>query len=197
MPRSPPFPPPQKPVVEVRDVSRGFVPFLRPLDWIATALRSFRERPLPSTYSTEVQPSIDLFGAHRVDEMLFDRVLGPIAGLEIVHTRVPERQARFYFSMELFHTDLGSTSRGLTPGRIIEASDGTFPFAAIQDTKDLQPSSGGASPNVFSMTVRNFFVPEGGRAAGRVSVAAWAARMEMRVLFVDLEQGEYLPGNTY
>lgn len=194
MPRSPPFPPPDRPAVDVKDVSRGRIPFLRSLDWIATTLRSFRERPLPSSYSDEVKPVIDLFGAHRIDELLSERVLGPIAGLEIVHTVVPEGFSRFYVAMELLHTDLAGGAHQLRPGRIIEDAAGAFPFVALADSTLLAPTNG---TDVSSMTVRNFFVPAGGFAAGRVSVAAWAARMELHVMFVDLALGEYLPGNTY
>lgn len=196
MPRSPPFPPRQKPAIDVRDVSRKAVPFLRPLEWISTALRTFRERPLPASYSDEVKPTIDLFGAHRLDEVQFALVLGPIAGLEVTHTRVPEGRTRFYLSMELFHTDLVGGNQELIPGRVIEQTDGTFPFAALADSKLLAPSLAAAN-DVFSMTVRNFFVPPGGFAAGRVSVGAWAARMQLRVLWVELALGEYLPGNSY
>jgi len=189
--------PPRPEPVEVVDVGSRPVPFLKPFEWLATTLRSFRERPLPATYSTKVQPTVDIFGAHRVPEVQFALVLGPIAGLEIVHTRVADDKVRFYLSMELFQTDLTAPlGRELVPGRVITNTDGTFPFAALADSKLRLPSLGAAS-DVFSMTVRNFVVPPLGRAAGRVSVGVWAARMQMRVLWIELDIGEYLPGNTY
>ncbi len=64
-------PPKDFPPIEVVDVGGRVVPFLRPLEWIATALKTFRERPLPATYKTDVQPVFDLFGNARIEQVQF------------------------------------------------------------------------------------------------------------------------------
>ncbi|MEE9263823.1 MAG: hypothetical protein V3V11_05155, partial [Vicinamibacteria bacterium] len=72
--REPPKPPP----IEVDDIGRNRVPFLRSLNWMATALRTFREKPLPSTYFTDAQPVFDLFGNARIEQVQFEQVLGTL-----------------------------------------------------------------------------------------------------------------------
>ncbi len=179
--RRPPFPRRAQAPVEVEDTSRGRVPFLRSLDWMATALRTFRERPLPASYETTAQPTFDLFGNAQIANMEFATVLGTLASLEAFHDVVPEGFYRVYQSMEYFHDDpIARDFRGglIFHNPIIPA----FPFVALK--------ADAAVPADTPLVLRNFTVQPGARASARVDAIAIGARITLNLLWAELRVGE-------
>jgi len=176
--RAPPKPPP----IEVENVHRNRVPFLRPLDWIATALRSFREKPLPSTYLTDAQPVFDLFGNARIAQVQFDQVDGPLGQLEVVTAAVPANKYRLYLSMAYRHDDL--ISHLSFAERVISQPIplGGFPFAPLDDTENQVSGSW--------RVVRNTTVPPLGNIGAQVDALGGGARITLLSLFVELDVGE-------
>ncbi|MEE8538827.1 MAG: hypothetical protein V3S54_03350 [Woeseiaceae bacterium] len=175
--REPPKPPP----IEVDDVGRNRVPFLRSLEWIATALRTFREKPLPSTYFTDVQPVFDLFGSARSSEMQFATFGSLLGGIELAHARVAAGRVRQYLSMEYSHDDL--VNHVLRPGRVIDTATG-FPFAAMRDgisVSDVEP-----------LSIRNFTIGPGSRAAVQADAMGAGARLTLSLVWIEVPLGEYL-----
>jgi len=155
------------------------VPFLRPLEWIATALRTFRERPLPATYKTDVQPVFDLFGNARIEQVQFEQINGTLGLIEVVTPSVAEDKYRLYLSMAYSHDD--PSSRLMFAERVVSVS-GVFPFAplsdlVVQDTNHWR-------------VVRNVSVPPGGRIGAQVDSLVGGARITLRNLFVELDVGE-------
>lgn len=177
--------PPEPPPVDVREVGDRPVPFLRSLEWVATALRAFREKPLPSTYSTEVQPTVDLFGSHRVAEIQFEEVLGLLGAVEALGPKVDAGKYRYVLSMAFMHDD--GVRHIMQPLRVISVG-GTFPQAPMESPPEsfAGPS---ASGNVWYVA-RNFTVPPEGRAGAMIDAIGAAARMTLRSLFVELDVGE-------
>jgi len=173
--RSPPKPPP----IEVVDVGEGRVRFLRPFEWLAVALRSFRERPLPSTYETSVQPVFDLFGNQRIEQVQYEQVNGTLALIEVLSAKVPADKYRFYLSMAYSHDD--PTSRLAFAERQV-SDGGTFPFAPLDDL-EIQLTN-------HWRVVRNVTVPPEGRIGAQVNSLAVGARITLRSLFVELDVGE-------
>ena len=175
--RKPPDPDP----IPVKEVGKNPVPFLRPLDWVATSLRTFRERPLPSTYTTEAVPTFDLFGNARIENVQFEEVLGTLGDIEVTSAKVDPTEYRYYLSFTFQHDDL--VSRRLQPGRIIANS--AFPFVAIAD----EAREGVAPPNII-FTIRNVTVPPEGRLAARVEAIGGGSRITLQSLFIDYKIGE-------
>jgi len=175
--------PPKPPPVEVVEVGSKPVPFLKPLEWIATTLRSFRERPLPSTYTTEVRPTIDLFGAHRMAEVEVATVQGALGGLEVFHTAVPAGNLRLYLSMHYTQDDV--VDRALLPGVIFRTTTG-FPIAGNRDQLLVPPGR--------NFAVRNVVVGPFGRIACVTNAMGAAARMSIVVAWIEMPVGEYTVG---
>lgn len=172
------------PVIEVQDITRRRVPFLRQIEWLAVAFRSFRERPLPASYSTEVKPIFDVFGNARIEEVQFEEVLGPLGQIEVTTSQVSAVNYRYYLSFAFSHDDAIAGGRRLQAGRIVNA-DGLFPFIALTDeARDGVAEAG----RIFQ--VRNVTVPPEGRLAARTDVLVVGARITLRSLFIDFPIGE-------
>jgi len=171
--------PPRPEPVEVVDVGSRPVPFLRPLEWVATALRTFRERPLPSTYTTEARPVFDLFGTHRIEEVVYEKVSGNLVQLEVLSSKVPETKYRQYLSMAYSHDD--PISRLVFAERQVSFG-GTFPFIPLDDL-EIQATN-------HWRVVRNVTVPPGGRIGAQVNSLAAAARITLISLYVEYAIGE-------
>lgn len=172
--------PEPKPIV-VEVVGEKTVPFLRPLDWVATALRSFRERPLPGTYSTEAQPTFDLFGTAKLPDYAVEVVAGGLGGLEVFGSRIPANKWRQYLSVAVSHDD-GAASHILTFVRNIQ--DDTLGFPNLQFETSL------ALPAAVFFTARNVSVPPDGRIGSEVAAMGAGARMTLRSVFLELDIGE-------
>lgn len=92
--------------IEVVDVGRrNQVPFFRAFDWIAKSLTSFRERPLPGSYTTEVQPTVELFGSSRIPEYQVQELPGTLGSVEETLTQVADENFRLYLSFAAIHDD--------------------------------------------------------------------------------------------
>jgi len=105
--------PPKRPPVDVVDVGTRTVPFLRPLEWVATALRTFRERPLPGSYTTEAVPTFDLFGTAQLQNYQVEVVVGGVGALEVTGSQVATDKWRQYLSISVNHDDIiGSDDPG-------------------------------------------------------------------------------------
>ena len=171
-------------VVEVQDVTRKRVPFLRPLEWMAIALRSFRERPLPASYSTEVQPTFDVFGNARIEQVQFEEVLGTLGAIEVFSSLVPETDYRYYLSFSFQHDDAIAGARRLQAIRQV-SDGGAFPAIALANEE-----RDGVAPDAVFFAIRNVTVPPEGRIGARVEAIGAGARITLRSLFVELPIGE-------
>jgi len=166
------------------------VPFLRSFDWLAVALRTFRERPLPSAYTPTVQPTFDLFASSRLGEAQVEQILGDLGGIEVFGPRVNVTKYRLYLSVDVFHTD--ATAHKLLFNRVVPDPILGFPTVVFATS---------ASPNAFypgvafeeHVAVQNVLVPPDGRMACTVSLPAsmgGASRLQMRSLFIEFAVGE-------
>lgn len=173
--RAPPEPPP----IKVENVGANRVPFLRPLEWIAVALRSFREKPLPSTYFTDAQPVFDLFGNARIAEVQFERVMGGVGDIEVVSALVPANKYRLYLSMAYSHDD---PIPRLTFAERVVSVGGTFPFAPLDDVETQITGQW--------RVVRNATVPPQGQIGAQVDLLSGGARITLLSLFVEMDVGE-------
>jgi len=167
--------------IEVVDVTEKPVPFLRPLDWIATTLRSFRERPLPGTYSTEARPTFDLFGTAKLEEYGVESIAGGVGNLEVFGAKVARDRWRQYLSVAVVHDD-GAATHQIRFTRIVQDDVLGFPAIAFEVSGDL------AAAEFFS--ARNVSVPPEGRISARLDAIAAGAQMTLTTLFVEFDLGE-------
>ncbi len=172
--------PPKPNPVEVIEVGEAPVPFLRPFDWVATALRSFRERPLPSTYITQASPGFDLFGTSRLPEYQIELIGGGVNQIEVTSARVPATKWRQYLSASVSHTD--GTSRIFTFTRVVQHDVLGFPFLPFDSSPSLPANQ------IFA--VRNISVPPDGRIGAQVAALTVGAELFLRTLFVEYDVGE-------
>jgi len=173
--------PPKPDPVEVIEVGEAPVPFLRPFDWVATALRSFRERPLPGTYITQASPGFDLFGTSRVPEMTAELTQGVLGGVEVFGARVARTKWRQYISVAVSHDD--PVSRIMTLTRIIQDDILGFPVLPWAVSDRALPA------NVF-LTGRMASVPPDGRIAASVPGIGVGNQLSLRSLFIEYDVGE-------
>jgi len=172
--------PPKPDPVEVIEVGEAPVPFLRPFDWVATSLRSFRERPLPSTYITQASPGFDLFGTSRLPEYRIEVVNGGNGNLEVFGARVPAGRWRQYLSVSVSHND--AVDHVLFFNRVVQ--DDTLGFPAIP----FAASEPFSSARLF--TARNVSVPPDGRMSASVGAIGAGAQLHFRTLFIEYDVGE-------
>ena len=172
--------PPKPDPVEVIEVGEAPVPFLRPFDWVATALRSFRERPLPGTYITQASPGFDLFGTSRFPEYGIEVVAGGVGNLEVFSARVAAGKWRQYLSMSVSHDDV--VNRIMRFNRVVQ--DDALGFPAIPFEVSL------ALPAGAIFTARNASLPPDGRISGSVLAIAVGAQLTLRTLFIEYDIGE-------
>jgi len=156
------------------------VPFLRPMEWIAVALRSFRERPLPSEYNTVAQPVFDLFGNARIEEVQFEEVLGTLGLIEVVSSQVPVNKYRLYLSFAYSHDD-PIVDREIFAERVVSVA-GIFPFAPLTDLETRGPNDW--------RVVRNVTVPPEGNIGAQVNALTVGSRITLKSLFVEMDVGE-------
>ena len=156
--------------------------FLRPFEWVATALRTFRERPLPSTYTTESRPTFDIFGTSRFPEYQVEVVDGTVSAIEVVGSKVPTDRWRQYLSASISHDD--PASRIVTFSRVLQDPTLGFPILVF-DVSPLLATG-------ILHAVRNISVPPDGRIAAQVPAIGVGAQLFLRTVFVD-----YLIGEPY
>ncbi len=171
-----------KPSVPVREVGRKGVPMLRPFEWVARVFQSFRDRPLPSTYKTEVQPVFDVFGTERVEQFIIETSIGALGGLEAVDSKVPGDRYRFYLSAQTFHTD--ATARHMWFQRVLPDPALGFP-GLVFDSGSIF-----ATPQLQQFGTRAITMPPEGRMSSRVGVIAAGARLFLTTLYIEYPIGE-------
>ena len=176
--REPPKPPP----IEVDATPKNRVPFLRPLEWIAVALRAFREKPLPSTYLTDAQPVFDLFGNARIEQVQVDQVLGSLGQIEVLSSQTPPNKYRLYLSMAYMHDDIVSHVSFAERVVSLPVPIGGFPFLPLDDSETQVP--------LFWRVVRNATVPPLGRIGAQVDAMGGGGRITLVGLFVEMDVGE-------
>ncbi len=174
----------EPPAIKVQDVGQGRVEYLRAIDWMTIALRSFRERPVPASYSTEVKPVFDVFGNARIEEVQFEEVLGTLGDIEVLSSQVAATDYRYYLSFSYQHDDLVAVNHRLQAVRVVSAG-GTFPAIPIANEERE-----GVAPAGIAFAVRNVTVPPEGRIGARVEAIAVGARITLRSLFIDFPIGE-------
>lgn len=172
--------PPKPDPIEVVEVGEAPVPFLRPFDWVATALRSFREKPLPASYITQASPGFDLFGTSKLPDYGIEVIAGGAGNLEVFGARVPARRWRQYLSLSVSHDDV--VDRIMTLNRVVQ--DATLGFPAIPF--EVSP----ALPTGLVFTARNASVPPDGRVSGSMPVIGAGAQLFLRTLFIEYDIGE-------
>jgi len=176
--------PPRPEPVEVVDVGSRPVPFLRPLEWVATALRTFRERPLPATYTTESRPTFDLFGTSRLPFHEVEVIAGGAGLIEVTGSRVDPDRWRQYLSASVSHDDttVGFTAF-LTMIRVVQDEALGFPQLPFEESR-IALSAGEL------LVVRNVSVPPDGRIGASIPAFAAGAQLTLRTLFVEYAIGE-------
>ncbi len=176
--------PPRPEPVEVVDVGSRPVPFLKPFEWVATALRTFRERPLPSTYTTESRPTFDIFGTSRLPEYTVEIVLGGVGNIEVTGSRTPTDKWRQYLSASVSHDDgTPGFARFLTFMRVVQEPTLGFPVLPFEESRVALFAA-----DVFA--VRNVSVPPDGRIGVSIPSIGAGAQMTLRTLFVEYSIGE-------
>ena len=176
--------PPRTEPVEVVEVGSKPVPFLRPLEWVATALRTFRERPLPSTYTTESRPTFDLFGTSRLPEFQVETIAGGAGQIEVTGSRVDANRWRQYLSASVSHDDTtGGFTAFITFIRVVQDELGAFPQFPFEESRIAL-----AAGDVFA--VRNVSIPPGGFIGASIPAFAAGAQMTLITLFVEYDVGE-------
>lgn len=175
--REPPKPDP----IEVVDVTANPVPFLRPLEWVATALRSFRERPLPGTYTTEARPVFDLFGTSRFPDYGVEVIAGGVGNLEVLTPRIAGNKYRQYLSVDVRHDD-GAATHEIRFIRTVQ--DATLGFPNIPFAISTAIAAG------VHFADRNISVPPDGRIGAEVDAIGAGAQLFLRTLFVEFDVGE-------
>lgn len=177
----PHVPGPRKPdPIEVVEVGEKPVPFLRPFDWVATALRSFRERPLPGTYVTQASPGFDLFGTSRLPFYTIEVVAGGVGSLEVLGSRVASDKWRQYLSVDVRHDDAPNTL-DVRFVRVLQDTALGFPEVAF-DSTELAPE--------IHFTARNISVPPDGRIGAQVTAIGVGNQLFLRALFIEYDIGE-------
>ncbi len=162
-------------------------PFRRVFDWVANTLRPIGLSTTPTEIFPLVSPTIDLFGTSELRETQAATVLGPLAGGEVVHTRVPRGRIRVYQAMEYSHDD--PIAHVLTPGRVITSPVGpSFPFIGLRDQI--------AAATDVRFAVRNVTVPPQGWIGVQADAMSAGTRITLLVQWVELSLGEYLVGVT-
>ena len=176
--------PPRPEPVEVVDVGSRPVPFLKPFEWVATALRTFRERPLPSTYTTESRPTFDIFGTHRLPEYTVEVIAGALGGIEVTGSRVAADKWRQYLSASVSHDDgTPGFAQFLTFIRVVQDEALGFPQLPFAESRVVM-----SALDVFA--VRNVSIPPNGRIGVSIPSIGVGARMDLRTLFVEYSIGE-------
>jgi len=172
--------PPKPDPIEVVEVGEAPVPFLRPFDWVATALRSFREKPLPASYITQAAPGFDLFGTSRVTEMVAEVVNGGVDNVEVTGSRVSPLRWRQYLSVSVSHDD--ATDRIVALTRVIQDDALGFPILPWAISEPL------AAGEVFAG--RMVSVPPAGRIGATVPAISLGNQLFLRALFIEYDIGE-------
>jgi len=176
--------PPRPEPVEVVDVGSRPVPFLKPFEWVATALRTFRERPLPSTYTTESRPTFDLFGTSRLPEYTVEVIAGTLAAIEVTGSKTPVDRWRQYLSASVSHDDgTPGFAAFLTFNRVVQDPTLGFPLLPFEESRVA------LSANQV-LAVRNVSIPPDGRIGATIPSIAIGARLTLRTLFVEYSIGE-------
>jgi len=171
-----------KPSIPVREVGRKGVQMLRAFDWVATVFQSFRDRPLPSTYRTDVQPVFDIFGSERVGQFTIETGLSGLGGIEAFDSKVPGDRYRFYLSASSFHSD--AASHAMWFNRILP--DPTLGFPAIP----FDTGPGFALPAFTQQATRNMTLPPEGRMSVRSLTMGVGARIFLTTLYYEYPIGE-------
>jgi len=169
------------PPVEVVEVGAKSVQFLRPLEWVATALRSFRERPLPGSYVTEARPTFDLFGTSRLPEIAVEVIAGGLGSLEVLTPRVALDKWRQYLSVDVRHDD-GAATHEIRFVRTLQDATLGFPNLAFA----ISPAMAAG----VHFADRNVTVPPDGRIGAELDAIAAGAQLFLRACFVEFDIGE-------
>jgi len=176
--------PPRPEPVEVVDVGSRPVPFLQPFEWVATALRTFRERPLPSTYTTESRPTFDLFGTSRLPQHGVEVIAGGVGNIEVTGARVDADKWRQYLSASVSHDDgTPGFTAFLTFIRIVQDPTLGFPQLPFEESR-IALGVGDL------LVVRNVSVPPDGRIGATIPSIGVGAQLFLRTLFVEYSIGE-------
>lgn len=173
--------PPKPDPVEVIEVGEAPVPFLRPFDWVSTALRSFRERPLPGTYITQAAPGFDLFGTSQLPNYAIEIINGGVGNIEVTGARVPATKWRQYLSVSVSHDD-GIALHRMLFSRVVQDDTAGFPAIPFESSDAL------SAAEVF--TARNISVPPDGRISASVAAIGVGAQLHLRTLFIEYDIGE-------
>ena len=171
------------------------VPFLRPFEWVATALTSFRERPLPSAYQPTVTPTFDLFASSRIGEFQTEDIQGALGSIEVFGPRVATDKYRLYLSVDVFHDDAVNDHKFLF-ARVVPDPVLGFPVNVFATTQSPNAFYTGMTINEHA-AVQNVLVPPDGRIDALVSLPASmpaGSRITMRNMFIELDLGEPAAG---
>lgn len=170
----------------------------RAFEWLAKTFVANRDAiPLPRGFWNTISPTVDVFGTERMgnfgtDPSLgFAEVQGALGGLEVSHSLVAltgrnAPRVRLYLSMEYWHDD--PVPRVIRPGRIVPTGTG-FPFVAHRD--GATTAGDVLATGIGRLAVRNFTVGPNMAAAARANAMGVGARLTIRVMWIEMNLGEY------
>lgn len=170
--------------IPVKEVGKGGqVPFFRAFEWIAKSLTSFRERPLPGSYTTQVQPTLELFGSSRISEYQVEEQSGTLGSIEETFGEVAAENFRLYLSFAAIHDD--PTAHDVLFMRVMPTREGTFPVLSYRVFPQLANGEWAATENIL-------VPPEGriGVTVRRPTSMNPASRITIEALFIDFLIGE-------
>ncbi len=166
------------------------VPFLRPFEWVATSLTSFREKPLPSAYTPTATPTFDLFGSSRLVDFEVEDIPGDLGSIEVVGAKVALNKYRIYLSVDVFHDDV--SDHKLLFSRVVP--DPTLGFPIVVFGTSLK----GVVANEH-VAFQNILIPPDGRIECLASLPATMGagnRLTLRNMFIEMDLGEPAGGVT-
>jgi len=133
-------------------------------------------------------PTVEVFGTEKMAEVQYAEVLGALGAVEVLHTAVAGGRCRIYLVMEYWHDDV--VNRELRAGRVVPEATAGFPFVATTRSESLPGDTGGTGVN--RRVVRNITVGPGARTGARADAMGGAARVTLRVHFIDFQLGAYV-----
>ncbi len=159
----------------------------RAFSWIKKVLEVTEVTTVPERVLSEVQPSVDLFGWERFEEVATENV-GLANTASVAGTIVPADVNRLYIAASVESDDIVNQ---LTYW--IEM----FPLGgdSVPVTPPVTPPINGATSFVRAGGLpRPFLVGPGGTARGRCAPAtAGGTVLRVRLIFIDISLGEYIP----
>ncbi len=155
----------------------------RALMWLRKTLEITEETESPQVLSEKLQPVIDVFGWERLPEEQFNTATVAAPGIALASPATPTDILRVVYGASLEHTDTGVNHIAWLLKR---RNPGALDVGLPTDRQDIDVGE------FLSMIGRTFLV-EGDFIVAEVIGAPAAGQLTLRLNFIDLPIGEYIP----